>query len=173
MVRRSSTPWSYQPVRVGLLRFDTSGLPDGAIVTSAQLRLHVTGKASSDGRSFVAEWYPGDSWPIDATDWTLADASSAHAGTPLDVIATGRQTSFGLQNLASINRTGATALRLHVSGSATSPTGANDLAFASFDQGILPAPTLVVSYEPPSRVGISATPRLAGGPDAISRLAGV
>lgn len=149
MVRRSSTPWSYQPVRVALLRFDTSSLPDGATITSAQLQLAVTGKSSTDRRNLVAEWYPGTSWPADSTDWTVSDSSSAHAGTPLDSISVGQQVSFPLQNLSSIDRMGSTALRVHVSGAATPPTGANDLAYAAHDHQSLPGPTLLVQYQIP------------------------
>ena len=40
-----------------LLRFDTSSLPDNATVTSAKLRLSVTGRTDGDDRSLVGEWY--------------------------------------------------------------------------------------------------------------------
>ena len=46
-------------------------------VTSAKLRLHVTGKADDDNRSLVGEWYPSSNWPIDPTDWTQTTGTSA------------------------------------------------------------------------------------------------
>ena len=51
-------------VLVPLLRFNTAALPDNATVTSATLRLYVTGKADADNRNLVGEWYSGASWPI-------------------------------------------------------------------------------------------------------------
>ena len=39
-------------VFTGLLRFDTSALPDGATVTSAVLKLRVMGKADADNRGW-------------------------------------------------------------------------------------------------------------------------
>jgi hypothetical protein len=148
-VRRSKTPWPYQPVRVSLLRFDTSVLPDDAIVTSAELQLYVVSKDSDENRNVVAEWYSSAAWPVDEADWTVADSDTAHRGTQLNEIPTGEQTSFALQNLSSIDSTGATALRMHVSGSEIAPTGPNDLAFVAFDHATLPAPALVVTYEMP------------------------
>ena len=147
LVRRSKTPWAYQPVRVGVLSFDTSELPDDAVVTSAELQLHVLSTDSSDGRSLVAEWYSSSSWAVDETAWALTDSDSAHAGTPLEVIAPGRQNAFALQNLGSIDPRGSTALRLHVNGAELSPTGFNDFAFAGFAQTVLPSPTLLVTYQ--------------------------
>jgi hypothetical protein len=42
-------------VITALVRFDTSSLPDNATITSAKLRLSVTGKADGDDRSLVGE----------------------------------------------------------------------------------------------------------------------
>ena len=137
-VRRRRSP--YIPVTVGLLRFDTSSLPDNAVVSSAKLQLHATTKSSTNARSLAAEWYPASSWPIDGTDWSATDAATAHSGTPLSGITVGNTNEFVLQNLSSVSRTGFSALRLHVSGAATAPTGPNDLGFAAFDDP--PCPSL-------------------------------
>lgn len=145
-VRRSKATPSYQPVRVALLRFDTSAIPDNATITYAELQLHATVRSDTDGRALVAEWYPVSGWPIDGNDWTLADAGSAHGGTRLAAFQPGAQQALELHDLSAIDRRGPTAVRLHVSGSETAPLGPNDLGFASYDHPTLPAPTLVVTY---------------------------
>jgi glucose/arabinose dehydrogenase len=153
LVRRSQTPYPYIPVRTGLLRFDTSSLPDDATVTSAELRLYVTGKADADGRSLRAEWYPSGNWPIDAADWALADSGSAHAGTALASIVVGQEKRFALTGLGELNLRGASALRLHISDAGVAPSGANDLAFAAFEDPTLPEPQLIVRYTSASGAG--------------------
>lgn len=149
LVRRSKTKWPYQPVRVTVLRFDTSWLPDDAVVQAAELQLHFTEKTDSDSRSLVAEWYRNNPWGIGPGDWTWNDVSTAHTGTTLHDIATGRQNTFALTNLRSIDVRGATALRLHISRGTLAPTGPNDLSFAAFDDPRLPPPVLVVRYSAP------------------------
>ena len=174
LVRRSQTPFPYIPVTVGLLRFDTSSLPDNAVINSAKLQLQMTTKSATDGRSLVAEWYPAANWPIDSPDWTAVDTASAHSGTPLASIVLGAQNELTLQNLGSVSRTGFSAVRLHMSGSAAAPTGPNDLGFAAFDHATLPEPRLVVSYTTPSP-GVppsnTAPPTISGIPAVGQTLA--
>ena len=145
-MRRSQTPFPYIPVTVGLLRFDTSSLPDSATITSAELRLNVTMKSDSDARSLVAEWYPAANWPIELGDWAFADSSTAHVGTPLSALTVGQRHAFLLRNVASVDRIGMTALRLDIDGSASAPTGPNDLGLASWDDATRPEPALIVRY---------------------------
>ena len=137
-VRRSGPVFSGYEVRVGLLRFDTSALPDGATVTGATLRLYVTDRESDNGRSLVGEWYSAANWPIDATDYALNAAATAHAGTPIKLAH--RQLPeqlrppkphFGL-------RTGFTGLRLHVD--AAAPNGENNVFLNSFEKTTTTAP---------------------------------
>ena len=111
-VGRRAAFGNYQ-VFVGLLRFDTSALPDGATVTSAALRLHVLGKADGDNRGLVAEWYGASNWPIDAGDWSLASSGTrvAGGGHHRD-LRSGRASSFDLVGLGSVSTTGSTGLRL-------------------------------------------------------------
>jgi subtilisin family serine protease len=133
-------------IMVGLLRFETSSIPDGATITSATLRLHVTDKWSDDNRSLVGEWYAGSNWPIDGSDWTSTASSTAIAGTAISGIALNAVNNFSLQNLASLSKTGFTGFRLHVSGGA--PPGDNYVQFASRESGSNPQPQLVVTYTP-------------------------
>ena len=55
-------------VLVGLLRFDTSSLPDDAQIASATLRLYPTAKTDADGRSLIGSWYDPSRWPLTASD---------------------------------------------------------------------------------------------------------
>ena len=122
-------------------------------MTSAELRLYPTEKDDNDGRSLRAEWYPADNWPIDGADWTSTDSGSAHAGTPLGAIIVGEENRFVLTGLDNLNLQGASAFRLHISGAAVAPTGANDLVFAAFEDPTLPEPQLIVQYTTPSGGG--------------------
>jgi hypothetical protein len=134
-------------VLVGLLRFDTSALPDGATVTSASLRVHVRGKVNGDNRGLMAEWYDAANWPIDGADWSLASSGSALPAVGLAGIPVGSVSSFDLTGLGSVSTTGATALRLHLSGG--QPAGDNYLQLAAFEDPTLPEPQLVVNYTLP------------------------
>ena len=140
---RRFVPWGYE-VFTSLLRFDTSAIPDGATVTSATLRVYVTGKQNADNRGFVGEWYDAANWPIDAADWSLSSSGSALAATPLSGIATSATDDFSLQNVASVSKTGLTGLRFHVDGG--QPSGDNYVAVSSWDNTSLPKPQLVVTY---------------------------
>jgi glucose/arabinose dehydrogenase/PKD repeat protein len=131
-------------VYTGLLRFDTSSIPDDATVTAATLRVQVTARQSSDGRSLAGEWYDAANWPIDAGDYALNNSGSALAGSPLAGITVGIANDFALSGLGSIAKTGFSALRLHLDGG--QPAGDNYLLFASFDHGTLTEPQLVVTY---------------------------
>ena len=165
-VRRSGPVFSGYEVRVGLLRFDTSALPDGATVTGATLRLYVTGTDSDNGRSLVGEWYSAANWPIDSGDYTLNAAATAHAGTPISSLTVNSQNNFTLQNLASISTTGSTGLRLHVAGGA--PNGENNVFFNSFENNNnnRPKPQLTVTYTSTSggTAPVNTTPPSVSGP---------
>jgi hypothetical protein len=131
----------------GLLRFDTSALPDGATITAATLKLYVTGKTDADNRSLVSEWYPASNWPIDAADYTATAGTSALAGTDITTISTGAVNSFDLTGLTAVSTTGYTSLRLNISGG--QPTGDNYLQFAALENANAPAAQLVVSWTLP------------------------
>jgi hypothetical protein len=130
----------------GLMRFDTSAIPDGATVTGATLRLQVTGKQNADARNLVAEWYDGANWPIDAGDYALGSSANALAGSAIAQIVVGSQNDFALSGLGSLSKTGFSGLRLQVDGG--QPSGDNYVQIASFDHATLPEPRLVVTYTP-------------------------
>ena len=171
-MRRSGPTFSGYEVRVGLLRFDTSSLPDGATVTAATLRLHVTGRTVTNGRSVVGEWFDAAQWPLDGADYALSAASSAHAGTPLASLAVGSQSELLLQNLGAVSRTGSTGIRLHIDGG--EPNGENGLYFASSEHATLPEAQLVVSYTtaPPTAPENLALPVVSGVAEVGRTLSG-
>jgi hypothetical protein len=134
-------------VYVPLLRFDTSGLPAGATVTSATLKLYVNKTTNADSRKLVAEWAPSAVWPLAASDWTLSSSANASAGTAIASLAQGAVNSFALTGLSNVNASGFTTLRLHVDGAA--PTGDNYVQIAAFEDGSVPAPQLVLNWATP------------------------
>ena len=145
-VRKGRPSWGVS-VMAGLLRFDTGVLPDNAVVTSASLRLRLVQKVSVNNPSLVAEWYGAANWPIESSDWTASVGSDAHAGTALAGLVANAENELSLQNLGSISLTGATGLRLGLSGG--SPSGENYLSFASWDHSSLAEPRLLVTYTLP------------------------
>ncbi|HEY8727203.1 MAG TPA: hypothetical protein VIL91_10960, partial [Gaiellaceae bacterium] len=140
---RRLTPNGYD-VYAGLLRFDTSAIPDDATVTGVTFRAQVMGKVSADGRNLVGEWYDPAGWPIDAGDYALNSSATALAAMSIAQIVAGAQNDFPLAAPASLSKTGLSALRLFVDGG--QPTGDNYVQFASYDHATLTEPQLVVTY---------------------------
>jgi concanavalin A-like lectin/glucanase superfamily protein len=134
-------------VLVGLLRFDTSALPDNATVTSAKLRLSVIGKADSDDRGVVGEWYGAGNWPIDSGDWTLNPGTTAFGAADLTGLAINTTVELPLSGPGNISLAGPTALRLGISGG--EPTADNYLQLATLEHTTRTEPQLVVSYTTP------------------------
>ena len=131
-------------VIVGLLRFDTSSLPDDATVTSAKLRVYVNKKSDGNNRNLVGGWYAGSNWPIDVADYALESSADALEGADVTGLSVGSVNEFTLSGLGSVSRTGYSGLRLHIDGGV--PTADNYVQFASFDHATLPEPQLVVTY---------------------------
>lgn len=132
-------------VAVGLLKYDTSSLPDDAVISSAFLRLQIISKANANTLSFVAEYY---AWNSTDTDYTSTPGTNAHSGTAIASVTTGVANDFPLQNLGNISLTGTTYFRLHITQRASdaAPTGDNYVEFASFDHTTLTEPQLIVTY---------------------------
>lgn len=142
-------------IRNGLVRWNTSSLPDNALVTGATARLRVSFISDSDSRSLTADW--ADLASIGADDYSETAQSTAMAGVALSAISYGQQ-DFSLSGApASVSKTGSTGLRFHIGGS--QPSGENELTFRSMEHSTGPAPALLVSYStPPSISAVSDTP---------------
>lgn len=128
------------------MRVDTSSLPDDAQVSSATLTVYVVGKSDADGRSLIGSWYPGSSWPIDASDHVADVGTTALSGTTVASLPVGAKSAVSLVSPGQVSVTGYTGLRLGLSGGA--PSGDNYLQIASAD-GSKPAATLTVTYTVP------------------------
>jgi hypothetical protein len=133
----------YEP----LLRFDTSGLPAGATITSATLKLYVNRTSYGDNRNLVADWQPNAVWPLSASDWSLNSSGNALNPVPVSSISANTQNSFALTGLANISTSGYTTLRLELDGG--QPAGDNYVQFASYQDASAPKPQLVLTYTLP------------------------
>ena len=134
-------------VRVTLLRWDTSSIPDNAVITEAVLRTWTLGRQDDDGRNVTADWY--DAGTIADDDWTSTAGTDAHAGTTLEHWSGDPgDRDISLINLENINKTGVTGLRLHIDGG--EPTvGENWISFVSFGDDEATSARLVVTHSDP------------------------
>lgn len=111
-------------VTVGGLRWDTSTLPDTALVTRAVITgVAAGGKWDMEGRSLVADW---TAWTGTASDWTADTATGALSGIPLASLPASGEFQISLENVVGNVKTSAkTNLRLFITGGApTIKTGA-------------------------------------------------
>lgn len=136
-------------VSCGLLRFDTSSLPDTAVISAASLQLYATSKVDTNSLSLVAGWY---AWNETNSDWTNSPETNAHSGTPIASLVVSATNDFSLINLSNINKTGLTYLRLHITQRASdaAPSGNNHAAFVTREHATLPEPQLLVTYTMPA-----------------------
>ena len=149
--RRSRRTTGEFSVGVVLLRFDTSGLPDDAIITAARLEAHVVTPSDGDGRNLVGEFYAASNWPISAAAYTdVAPTTNKALEIAVGVLTPGQVVAIPLDpTLAGqeVLRTGATGLRLHISGG--QPTGRNYVDIAAQENSTLPEACLVIDYVRP------------------------
>lgn len=127
----------------GLIKWNTSSLPDNAVITAATLRIYVTSKSNVDALSLVADWY---TWSGVTGDYTATPQSNAYGGIALSSITASADNSLTLINMAAnVSRTGYTYLRLHLSDSGA-PSGTNQVVIASVADITNPEPRLDVVY---------------------------
>ena len=137
-------------IRVGLVWFDTSALPDNAVITAASLHLHAYRNGDTDSRNLAAEYYT-ESPPVDlGRDYTTTAATTAFSvdlTTLQDQVGNAQWEEFTLTSPAeNISKTGYTGFRFHITGG--QPSGTNLASFYSYD-GTNP-PYLSVTYTVPS-----------------------
>lgn len=114
-------------VDICCLYWDTSGLPDTAMVTGATFSATATlsdpfggggGKWDMEGRSIVADW---QAWTGVFADWSVDIGTSAIAGVPIAETPADGPYEIELQGAsANVNKTGLTYLRMGITGGAPS-----------------------------------------------------
>ncbi len=140
-------------VRLALLRFDTSALPDNAIVSAATLRLYIRSETTdgADNLNFVGEWYDPANWPISSGEYTTSDIGTDAFSVDIAVLTENADNDIALSNAAAnVSLTGYTAFRLALSGAASTPTVNNEVTFEGFDRSTFNEPRLLVTYTVPA-----------------------
>lgn len=132
-------------VTVACMKWDTSSLPDDAIINSAILRAYVTSKTSNNNLSVTLDWYVFDGTVADFSHNAL---TTAHAGAAISSLTTGTANDFTLINVNNISKIGTTGLRLHISQLAGDaiPTTFNSVNIASYEHTTFAAPQLIITY---------------------------
>lgn len=145
-VSRYKTSGTNYQLSVGLLKFDTSSLPDAAVITAATLRVYVTDNESVDSLNLTADWYLGT---VTTSDYTATPGTDALSGVAITSLTTTSDNDLALTNVAAnISTTGSTGLRLHVSQRAAdaAPTGRNEVLIADASHATAPEARLIVTY---------------------------
>lgn len=146
---RTLTGAAYE-TRSGLIRFDTSSIPDGATIISAVLEIIQSDTTTNtNGLSLRAEWYDWSGTYGNPSDHSHLVAADAIADTPLTTFTTiGAKHTFTLLNPSNVDKTGYTGLRFGLSQRAAdaAPTGVNRFRFASVESGLYVEPLLRVNY---------------------------
>lgn len=126
----------------GMLRWDTSSIPDTAVVTAATFDPYVTSKVDTNGRDLVGEWYATANWPIDCSDYSMSLTANAFSEDITAMPSSGRD-SISLSNLSNISLTTYTGMRTGISGGEP-PSGTDRIYYASSETAN--DPRLVVTY---------------------------
>lgn len=141
-------------VTVVLLRFDTSSIPDGATILSANLKLYCTARQDANGGGVQGEYYATANWPIDTGDYTSVVSDSAFAELPVFSLLLAAYNTFALKTPnTSISKTGYTGFRIHLR-TTNPPTGLNQATFEMMDG--TNKPVLEVTYQVVT-AGVEAT----------------
>lgn len=126
------------------LKWNTSSLPDTALISAALLRVQIVAKSSDDSRSITCDWYVFDGT---SSDYSTGALTTAHAGTSIASLPSSGSHDFSLISPGTISTTSITGLRMHVSGG--QPTAFNQMIIADYDHSSLAEAQLLVTYTVP------------------------
>jgi hypothetical protein len=148
MARKAQlTGLGFSDCSVTLLRFDTSSIPDNAVITGATLRLQTIAMGAATGRDIQVGYYASSNWPIDSGDWSGADNPGSDAGTfPVSDFAVSTQEDLVLSNPTSVSKTGYTGLLLSVSGAEPNSEDDHRVEWAALEHATELEPRLLVTY---------------------------
>ena len=129
---------------VGLLRFDTSTLPDEAVVTGAELVLYIADMIDNDGYSLVGDYYDFGGEATVAGDWVETSSSSVILATTLSDLSSGAVHIIPFTDLDGIDLEGVTGIRLTLSSG--TPTAFNLIDIPAVEDTTLPEARLFITY---------------------------
>lgn len=142
MYPQKSYPGTYNYTTiVACCKFDTSSLPDTAVVTSAYLYVNVIAKDNDESRSLYGEYY--NFGTLSTSDFT-ADVGTTAFSSAISSINVGYGQTWNLSNVSNINKTGYTGFRFGISGDAPALGKRNSVTWAQ--NGGLGATVLYVTY---------------------------
>jgi hypothetical protein len=154
-------------ISLGLFKFDTSSLPDTAVIHRAVLRISPVSNSLAESRTLDFEYYAVGT--IDTGDYVesvTASAASVPAATWQAWSTASGTVDVELSNLTSISTTGSTGFRVGLGGGAPPGGSTNDtfLGIALREHATRAEPVLIVEYP-----AIQITPDYSRFPKAILR----
>lgn len=132
-----------------LFRFDTSSLPDAAVITAARLKIYVdSANDTADDVEYAADFYDFGGEPAVSGDWEASSSGNAIATIDPDLLTTSAVNNIDLTGLSGINKSGYTGIRIAPKDT-TEPTGDNFIRFAANEHGSGDPAALEVTYAIP------------------------
>lgn len=123
--------------------WDTSSLPDDALLQAASVELYVTGKTAT-AMSLGLGWYDGANRPVGVGDYTSQVTFDAKASFSTSTLSTAQYNTLPLDNTTGIALTGYTGIRLGPAAACNYTCSDCNVDFAT--QESVNDPRLVVDY---------------------------
>lgn len=134
------------------LRWNTSSIPDNAIITDAELAIVYLGMGGAETYSVIGQWYDFGGEPPVSGDMDV-DGSTYDAIAPqptVDFPPVPVELVWPIADLTGINKSGYTGIRLKLTGG--TPTTGDYHSFATYEHATQPPAELRVTYSLSDRV---------------------